>query len=154
KVQSSFDDEALYHEMLVQPAMLLHPNPRSVLIVGGGEGATLREVLAHNQVRSVTMVDIDQQAVDLCRQFLPSWSRGAYEDPRARVVYDDGRKFIEETDELYDVVIIDVVDMLAEGPAFRLYTREFYRHLRKRMRPDAIVTIQGLEFSHSQYKQH
>jgi spermidine synthase len=154
KIQSSFDDEALYHEMLVQPAMLLHPNPRSVLIVGGGEGATLREVLAHNLVRSVTMVDIDQQAVELCRQFLPSWSRGAYEDSRTRVVYTDGRKFIEETDELYDVVIIDVVDMLADGPAFKLYTREFYRHLRKRLRPDAIVTIQGLEFSHSSFKQH
>ncbi len=154
KIQSSFEDEALYHEMLVQPAMLIHPNPRSVLIVGGGEGATLREVLAHNQVRAVTMVDIDQEAVDLCRQFLPSWSRGAYEDPRVRVVYTDGRQFIEDTDELYDVVIIDVVDMLADGPAFRLYTRQFYQHLRKRLRPEAIVMIQGLEFSFSNHKQH
>jgi spermidine synthase len=154
KIQSSFDDEALYHEMLVQPAMLIHPNPRSVLIVGGGEGATLREVLAHNQVRSVTMVDIDQQAVELCRQFLPSWSRGAYEDPRARVVYTDGRKFIEETDDLFDVVIIDVVDLLAEGPAFRLYTRQFYQYLRKRLRPEAIVMVQGLEFSFANFKQH
>ena len=154
KIQSSFGDEALYHEMLVQPAMLMHPNPRTVLIVGGGEGATLREVLAHYQVRMVTMVDIDQQAVDLCRHFLPSWSRGAFEDSRARVVYGDGRQFIEETDELYDVVIIDVVDMLAEGPAFRLYTRQFYQHLRRRLRPDAIVMIQGLEFSFANHKQH
>lgn len=154
KIQSAFEDESLYHEMLVQPAMLVHPNPRTVLIVGGGEGATLREVLAHNQVRAVTMVDIDQEAVDLCRQFLPSWSRGAYEDPRVRVVYTDGRQFIEDTDELYDVVIIDVVDMLADGPAFRLYTRQFYGHLRKRLRPDAIVMIQGLEFSFSNHKQH
>jgi len=154
KIQSAFDDEALYHEMLVQPAMLIHPNPRSVLIVGGGEGATLREVLAHNSVRAVTMVDIDQEAVELCRQFLPSWSRGAFEDGRARLVFTDGRKFIEETDEIYDVVIIDVVDMLADGPAFRLYTRQFYEHLRKRLRPDAIVMIQGLEFSFSTHKQH
>lgn len=154
KIQSSYDDEALYHEMLVQPAMLIHPNPRNVLIVGGGEGATLREVLAHNQARSVTMVDIDQQAVDLCRQFLPSWSKGAYEDPRARVVYADGRKFIEETDDLFDVVIIDVVDMLADSPAFNLYTRQFYQQLRKRLRPEAIVMVQGLEFSFSDYKQH
>ena len=154
KIQSSYDDETLYHEMLVQPAMLIHPNPRTVLIVGGGEGATLREVLAHNQVRSVTMVDIDQQAVELCRQFLPSWSRGAFEDPRARLVYADGRKFIEETDELFDVVIIDVVDMLAEGPAFKLYTHQFYQQLRKRLRPEAIVMVQGLEFSFSQYKEH
>jgi spermidine synthase len=154
KIQSSYDDEALYHEMLVQPAMLIHPNPRNVLIVGGGEGATLREVLAHNQVRAVTMVDIDPQAVELCREFLPSWSRGAFEDPRARFVYADGRKFIEETDDRFDVVIIDVVDMLADGPAFKLYTRQFYEHLRKLLRPDAIVMVQGLEFSFSDYKEH
>ena len=154
KIQSSFDDEALYHEMLVQPAMLIHPNPRTVLIIGGGEGATLREVLAHNQVRMVTMVDIDQQAVELCRQFLPSWSRGAFEDSRARIVYTDGRKFVEESDDMYDVVIIDVVDMLADGPAFDLYTRQFYEHLRKRLRPEAIVMVQGLGFSFSDLKQH
>lgn len=154
RIQSAYHDEGLYHEMLVQPAMLLHPNPRNVLIVGGGEGATLREVLSHNSVQTCTMVDIDQQAVDLCRQFLPSWSRGAFEDPRARMFYTDGRKFIEDTDERYDVVIIDVVDMLVDGPAFLLYTRQFYEHLRRKLRPDAIVMIQGLEFDFSNYKQH
>jgi spermidine synthase len=153
-VQSSADDEALYHEMLVQPAMLIHPNPRDVLVIGGGEGATLREVLAHNTVRSATMVDIDGEAVELCREFLPSWHRGAFADPRTRLHFDDGRRFVENSDEFYDVVIIDVVDMLENGPALRLYTRQFYEHLRQRLRPGGVVSIQGLEFSFSDYKQH
>jgi spermidine synthase len=153
-VQSSAEDEALYHEMLVQPPMLIHPRPRDVLIIGGGEGATLREVLAHGSVRSATMVDIDREAVELCRDLLPSWNRGAFDDSRARLVFDDGRKFVEESDDFYDVAIIDVVDMIEDSPAFNLYTREFYQALRRRLRPDAIVMIQGLEFSFSDYKQH
>jgi spermidine synthase len=153
-VQSSAEDEALYHEMLVQPAMLLHPDPRDVLIIGGGEGATLREVLAHKSVRSATMVDIDGEAVELCREFLPTWNRGAFEDSRARLFFTDGRAFVEASDNLYDVVILDLVDMLENGPALRLYTRQFYEMLRRRLRPGGIVMVQGLEFSFSDYKQH
>ena len=153
-VQSAQDDEALYHEMLVQPAMILHSEPRDVLIVGGGEGATLREVLAHKSVRTATMVDIDQEAVELCREHLGPWHQGAFEDPRARVFYEDGRDFVERTDALYDVVIIDVVDSFEGGPAERLYTREFYERLRKRLRPGGIVVVQALEFSPSDYKEH
>ena len=117
-IQSSAEDESLYHEMLVQPAMLLHPNPRDVLIIGGGEGATMREVLAH-RIRTVTMVDIDQQAVEVCREYLPSWHRGGFADPRAHVIYSDGRAFVDNDTSKYDVVIIDVVDMLVNGPVLR-----------------------------------
>ena len=153
-IQSSEDDESLYHEMLVQPAMLRHPNPRDVLIIGGGEGATLREVLVHGTVNSVTMVDIDREVVELCREHLLPWHRGAFEDRRARLVYGDGRKFIEDDDGHYDVVIVDVVDMLDNGPAQALYTRQFYETLRRRLRPDAIVVVQGLEFSFMDDKPH
>jgi spermidine synthase len=153
-VQSAAEDEAIYHEMLVQPAMVLHPNPRDVLIIGGGEGATLREVLAHRVVRAATMVDIDREAVELCREYLPTWHRGAFEDRRARLIFADGRTFVEASDDFYDVVIIDVVDMLENGPALRLYTRQFYEALRKRLRPGGIIMVQGLEFSFSDYKQH
>ena len=153
-VQSSEDDEALYHEMLVQPGMLLHSEPRDVLIIGGGEGATLREVLAHRSVRKVTMVDIDREAVDLFRQHLSSWHMGAFDDPRAHFFYEDGRAFIERTDDLYDVVIIDIVDSFEGGPAERLYTRQFYELLHRRLRPEGIVMVQALEFSNVDYKEH
>ena len=153
-VQSAEDDEALYHEMLVQPAMLVHEDPRDVLIIGGGEGATLREVLAHRSVRTATMVDLDRDAVELFREHLGRWHQGAFDDPRARVLHDDGRSFVERTDARYDVVIIDVVDSFEGGPAERLYTREFYEALRLRLRPGGIVMVQALELSALDYKEH
>ena len=153
-IQSAEDDEAIYHELLVQPAMLRHPEPRDVLIIGGGEGATLREVLVHASVKTATMVDLDREVVELCREHLLPWHRGAFDDPRARLVYDDGRKFIAEADARYDVVIIDVVDMLDNGPAQALYTRQFYELLHRRLRPGGIVVVQGLEFSFLDDKAH
>ena len=153
-IQSAEDDEALYHEALVQPAMLCHPDPKKVLIIGGGEGATLREVLVHNSVESATMVDIDREVVELCKKHLPSWHRGAFEDPRTRLLHEDGRAFIEKDSSKYDVVIIDIVDMLDNGPAQRLYTKQFYQQLRNRLNDRAIVVVQGLEFSFLDDQQH
>lgn len=153
-IQSAEDDEALYHEMMVQPAMLFHDAPRDVLIIGGGEGASLREALYHHTVRRVTMVDLDADVVDLCRAHLPSWHRGAFEDSRTDLRIGDGRRFIEESDDLFDVIIVDVVDMLDNGPAQALYTRQFYEAARHRLRPGGIMAIQALEFSHLDYKGH
>jgi spermidine synthase len=153
-IQSSEDDESLYHELLVQPAMLRHPEPRDVLILGGGEGATLREVLAHGAVRSCTMVDIDHELVELSRAHLQVWHRGAFDDPRARIVEMDGRTFVERDATFYDVVIVDLVDMLESGPAQQLYTRQFYELLKRRLRRGAIVAVQGLEFSFLDEKGH
>jgi spermidine synthase len=153
-VQSAAQDEKLYHESLVQPALLRHADPRDVLIIGGGEGATLRETLVHRSVRSATMVDLDPEVVELCREHLVGWHRGAFDDPRARLVFDDGRKFVTDCDDLYDVAIIDVVDMLDDGPAQALYTRQFYELLRRRLRPGGLLVVQGLEFSFIDHKQH
>lgn len=153
-IQSSADDEKLYHESLVQPVMLRHPEPRNVLIIGGGEGATLREVLVHRSVQSATMVDLDREVVELCREHLRRWHLGAFDDPRVRMVFDDGRKFVAAAEERYDVVIIDVVDMLDNGPAQALYTRQFYELLRRQLRPGGLVVVQGLEFSFLDHKAH
>ncbi len=146
-IQSAHADQALYHETLVQPAMLGHSSPQDVLIIGGGEGAALWEVLRHPSVRTVTMVDYDRQVVEACREHLSAWHQGAFDDPRARLVFQDGRQFIEQTAGTYDVVIIDVVDMFDNGPAQALYTRQFYERLCQRLRPGAVVAVQGLEFS-------
>lgn len=153
-LQSASEDEAIYHEMLVQPAMLAHPEPRDVLVIGGGEGATLREVLAHRSVRSATMVDLDREVVQLCREHLACWHQGAFDDPRVRLVYDDGRRFVAGCSEQYDVVIIDVVDLLDNGPAQALYTRQFYELLKERLRPGGLVVVQGMEFSFLRDKPH
>ena len=153
-IQSAQEDESLYHEMIMQPALLLHDDPLDVLISGGGEGACLREVLARASVRRATMVDIDPELVELCREHLPSWHQGAFAEPRARLEFADGRQFIEESAEVYDVIVIDIVDMLDNGPAQRLYTRQFYATLRERLRPGGILVLQALEFSFQDYKEH
>lgn len=146
-IQSSEDDEDLYHELLVQPAMVCHPNPEHVLIIGGGEGASLREVLAHRSVKKAVMVDLDQRAVELCREHLEDWHEGAFDDERAHLVFEDGRAFLERNETKYDVIVIDVVDMLDNGPAQALYTKQFYSIVRERLNPGGIVVVQGMEFS-------
>ncbi len=153
-IQSAEDDEELYHEALVQPAMLAHEAPKQVLIIGGGEGATLREILKHQSVEKVVMVDIDRAAVELCIEHLDDWHRDAFFDARVELVFEDGREYLEKEDRKFDIAIIDVVDMLDNGPAQRLYTRQFYELLTTKLNKHAVVAVQGMEFSHQDTEQH
>ena len=143
KIQSSEKDEFIYHEALVYPAMLAHPKPEKVFIAGGGEGATLREVLAHKTVEKVVMVDIDAKVIDVCRRFLPSFHQNSFDDSRAELHFTDARKYLEENKEKFDVIIIDLADPLAQGPARLLYTQEFYQIVKQRLEPDGIMSVQA-----------
>ena len=143
KIQSSEADEFVYHEALVHPAMLTHPRPESIFIAGGGEGATLREVLAHKTVKRAVMVDIDEEVVKLCRRFLPSWHQNAFDDPRAELHFVDARKYLEQSSDKFDVIIIDLVDPLEQGPARLLYTREFYQIVEQKLGRDGIMSVQA-----------
>ena len=143
KTQSTERDEHIYHESLVHPAMLMHPNPRAVFIGGGGEGGTLREALAHNTVESVVMVDLDERVVQLCREHLPQHHQGAFEDARTELIHDDARKFLETDSRQYDVMIMDLVDPLEGGPAYLLYTEEYYNIARARLKPGGILVTQS-----------
>jgi spermidine synthase len=144
KIQSAEVDEYIYHELLVHPAMIAHPHPRRVLVCGGGEGAPLREILRYRTVESVTMVDIDQDLVALCRAHLPSWQAGAFEDPRVQVQYGDARAHVEQTAERYDVVINDITDTIEGGPSKLLFTREFYTAVVHVLNPGGIFVTQAL----------
>jgi spermidine synthase len=143
RIQSSIRDEFIYHEMLVHPAMLCHPEPRTVFIVGGGEGATLREVLRHRSVQRALMVDIDEEVVRRCREFLPEWHQGAFDDARTELRFVDARKYLEETAETFDVVIIDISEPIEEGPAYLLFTKEFYEIVRDRLSVAGVVSLQA-----------
>ena len=143
KIQSSEVDEFIYHEALVHPATLTHPHPERVFIAGGGEGATLREVLAHKTVKRAVMVDIDEEVVSLCRRFLPSWHQKAFDDPRAELHFADARKYLEESSDKFDVIIIDLADPLEQGPARLLYTQEFYGIVKQRLEPTGIMSVQA-----------
>ncbi|RLE80673.1 MAG: spermidine synthase [Thermoprotei archaeon] len=144
KTQSTQSDEYIYHEALVHPVMFSHPNPQNVLIIGGGEGATLREVLKHRKVVQAIMVDIDRELVDLCQKFLKEWHQGSFQDPRAELIFTDGRNFVEKCDaETFDVVILDLTDPTREGPAYKLYTKEFYELIYNVLKPDGIMVTQA-----------
>jgi len=143
KVQSTQTDEFIYHEALVHPALLTHPDPKRVLVVGGGEGATLREVLRHRTVERALMVDIDREVVEVSRKLLPDFHAGAFDDPRTELVFEDARRWIETHDEIFDVIIIDLSDPIEEGPCYRLYTREFYRLVGRRLSPQGTIALQS-----------
>ena len=143
KIQSAEIDEHIYHESLVQPAMFVHPEPRKVLIIGGGEGATLREVLKHNSVEKAVMVDIDGELVEASKKYLPEWSAGAYDDKRTELIIEDARKYIFETDEKFDVVISDLTEPLEEGPSKFLFTLEFYKQVHNILGDDGVLVVQS-----------
>ncbi len=143
KIQCSEADEFIYHESLVHPAMVTHPKPETVFIAGGGEGATLREVLAHSTVKRVVMVDIDKKVPDICKKFLPSLGQDSFEDSRVELLHMDAMKYLDETQEKFDVIIIDLTEPLEEGPAYLLYTQEFYRGLKEKLPPDGLVALQS-----------
>ncbi len=143
EMQSSEHDEFIYHEVLVHPAMVAHRNPEHVLIMGGGEGATVRELLKHNTVKRITMVDIDGEVIDFCKKHLEPWHKGCFEDKRLRLIVGDAKKFVEETDETFDVIISDLPSPIEKGPAYLLYTTEFYRLLKTRLSHGGIFVMQA-----------
>ena len=153
-IQSAEDDEHSYHEALVHPGMIAHANPRDVLIIGGGEGATLREVLRYKSVERATMVDIDGELVELCKEHLQGWHQGSFDDPRTELIIGDGRAFLEETDRAFDVIICDITDFLDHGPALRLYTKQFYALVATKMRPGGVLIVQALETSNMDPQEH
>jgi len=143
KIQSSEVDEFIYHEALVQPSMIAHPCPETVFIAGGGEGATLREVLSHNTVKRAVMVDIDAEVIAICKKYLPNFSQGAFEDRRTELHHVDAREYLAKSKEAFDIIIIDLPDPIEEGPAYLLYTQEFYQLVRDRLTANGIISVQA-----------
>lgn len=141
--QSAERDEFIYHEAMVHPAMLTHPDPRRVCVIGGAEGATLREVFRHPGVERAVMVDIDDELVALCREHLAGWSAGAFDDPRLELHFGDGRRYLEQTGERFDVILVDLPDPVPDSPAVRLYSRQFYQRVADHLSPHGAACFQG-----------
>ena len=134
-------DEFIYHEMMTHVPILAHGAAKRVLIIGGGDGGILREVIRHRSVEHVTMVEIDPAVTDFCKKQLPQISAGAFDDPRLNLVFADGAQFVEDTDDSYDVVIVDSTDPI--GPGEVLFREEFYRAARARLTPGGVIVTQN-----------
>ena len=137
-VMLSERDEFVYHEMLTHVGMFTHPNPKRVLIIGGGDGGTAREVMKHSAVENVDMVEIDKTVVDAAKEFLPDV--GDFDNPKLNVHYEDGIAFIKDVSEPYDVIIIDGSDPV--GPAEGLFEKQFYELCHKALAADGVLTAQ------------
>jgi len=143
-IQSTERDEYIYHELLVHPAMAMHLNPERVLIIGGGEGATLREVLKHNTVKEAVMVDIDPVVVEFSKRYLEHMHQGSFNDPRARVYIMDGYEYVKKAPSGYfDVVIMDLTDPYASEIAKPLYSREAFAEIKRVLKADGVVATQA-----------
>ena len=144
RIQSSQAEDFVYHEALVHPGMLASERaPESGLVIGGGEGATMREILRYPSIRRAVMVDIDGEVVDLCKKYLPEMHQGAFEDTRSELRHEDARAYLEKTSERFDFITIDLVEPLEEGPACLLFTKEFYTLVRERLTPGGALTLQA-----------
>lgn len=143
KMQSAEKDEFIYHEALVHPALVTHPNPKRVAIIGGGEGATMRHCIMHRTVEKCWMIDIDQAVMDLSRKYLPEWGGGIWRDRRCIIRAADGRKFLERSKRgSFDVIIIDLSEPVPGGPSYLLFTKEFYRIVADKLGPDGVISLQ------------
>ncbi|MCX6640632.1 MAG: polyamine aminopropyltransferase [bacterium] len=132
--------EFLYHEMLVHIPMLSHPNPQRILIIGGGDGGTAREVLLHNTVQQVDMVEIDEEVVKVSRQFLPGLSC-KLDNPKVKLIIQDAVEFVKGLREVYDVVLVDSTDPI--GPGEGLFSSAFYQDVLRSLNPGGIVVVQS-----------
>lgn len=139
-IQFSLRDEFVYHEMLAHVPLFTHPRPEKVLVIGGGDGGTVREILKHPEVKRVHLVDIDGMVLEVCREFFPELAM-SLEDPRVGVHIADGIEFVKEHQQAFDVILVDSTD--PEGPAEGLFTKEFYGSVAQALRRGGLMAMQS-----------
>lgn len=138
-VMTTDKDEFVYHEMIAHVPMMTHPNPKKVLVVGGGDGGTIREVIKHPEVEEAVLCEIDRRVVECALEYLPVTACGL-KDERVKILYADGIKHVEETPNYYDVIIVDSTEPI--GPAAGLFAKDFYKAIFKSLKADGIFAAQ------------
>ncbi|GAA5346688.1 spermidine synthase [Planifilum fimeticola] len=139
-VMTTDKDEFVYHEMIAHVAMNTHPEPKDVLVIGGGDGGAIREVLKYPTVETATLVEIDERVIEVAKTYFPAIA-GALDDPRVRVRIEDGIRHVEEVKNAYDVILVDSTEPI--GPAVGLFQRDFYERIFHALRRDGIMVAQS-----------
>ena len=132
-------DEFIYHEMITHVPMAVHPDPKSVLVIGAGDGGVVRELTKYKTIECIDLVEIDEMVIDVCKEYLPK-TACCFDDPRLTIYYQDGLKFIRDCDDKYDIIIVDSTDPF--GPGEGLFTKEFYGNCSKALEADGIMVNQ------------
>lgn len=144
KIQLSERDEYIYHELLVHPSMVSHKNPARVLIIGGGDGCILREVLKYKSVNEVVIIEIDKEVVEISRKYLSKLNSKSFNDKRVKIKYADGKKYIEESNEKFDIIFVDLSEPIKDSSSIALFTKEFYESISKRLKMDGVLALQTI----------
>ena len=148
RLQAAEADEFIYHEVISHPALLTHPRPQKVLIIGGADGGAAYQVLKHKSVKKLFLVDIDGQLIKLCQKFLRKINRDVFKNPKLKVIPADGRKFLQESDEKFDVIISDLTAPLIEPPSYLLFTEKFYQIVYDKLNEDGLLSLQADSANH------
>lgn len=138
-VQTTLVDEFVYHEMITHVPLNTHPNPKNVMVIGGGDGGAIREIIKHPAVEKATLVEIDRRVVEVSKQYLPEISCGLA-DPKVTVRYEDGIKHVQDHPNTYDIIIVDSTEPV--GPAVELFSSSFYNSIFKSLKDDGIMVAQ------------
>lgn len=136
-------NDSHYHEPMVHPALCCHPKPQNILVIGGGDGGILREVFKYPAVKKVDLAELDAEVISFSKKYLGSVHKGSFDDPRLQIMVMDGRAFTEEHPGEYDIIIMDMTDPY--GPSKMLYTREFFRKVKRAFRDQNGIFIMHSE---------
>ncbi len=139
RLMTSVGDEFFYHECMTHPALLTHPNPQSVLVIGGGDGGSTEEILKHPSIKRVVMAELDEAVINVAREHLPEIHKGALDDARLSIQIGDGYEFVKHCTEKFDLVVLDLTD--PDTPAFALYSEEFFRLCQRLLNPGGLMTM-------------
>lgn len=139
-IQTTEKDEFIYHEMLTHTVMLIHPQPKRVLIIGGGDGGILKEVIKYKDVESIYLVEIDKRVIEISQKYLKTICQNAFEDKRVNIIIEDGAKFVKKTKEKFDIVIVDSPDPV--GVAKVLFSSKFYKDIFNCLKKDGLMIRQ------------
>jgi spermidine synthase len=139
RLMTSEGEEFFYHECMTHPALLAHPNPQSVLVIGGGDGGSSEEILKHPSVKKIVLAELDPVVLEVSRQYLSNIHKGALDDPRLEVRLGDGMETVRNCAEKFDLIVLDLTD--PDTPAFHLYSEDFFALCRERLAPGGIMTM-------------
>lgn len=140
-IQVTERDEFSYHEMMAHLPIFCHPSPSNVLVIGGGDGGVIRELLKHEQIKSITLCEIDRSVIEVTQKYIPSISNGSLNNKKVSIVMQDGMKFLEDHHDEFDIIITDSSDPV--GPAKVLFEVDFYTKLERSLRSNGIIVSQG-----------
>jgi spermidine synthase len=139
RLMTSEGDEFFYHECMTHPAALAHPNPESILVIGGGDGGSSEELFKHPGVKRIVMAELDPVVIDISKKWLGSIHKGVFDEPRLEVKIGDGFEYVKSTNERFDMIVLDLTD--PDTPAFHLYSEEFFRMCQRILKPGGMLTL-------------